>query len=390
MALSTPEAVIMPGFRWLLVAQDGWGLGHVSRQLGIAREIRRQRPGDDILLLTQSEAAHLIWREGFPSLKLPSHAMWAKAGTRDRHLSPEGHNRLVTSIVRACVQGFGPHAIVIDTFPAGTHQELAELLDFPARRFLIARENRLLFQPAAQQALRRFDLILAPYRRGEVELPLPVEVPAQWVGPIMIRSSDDALPRSEARRRLGLAEKGNICLISFGGGGNPHYAEVETWALQLARRFRRWTFAVATPPLLEKPPTCRAFKNAVRIHHYPMAECFDAFDLAVSATGSSSYELAHFGLPSILVPDTSSLNTEDFKAKANRILGGSGGSVVGYGNGEALIDAFSALTSDKRRAEAANSLLERALPNGAAGAVDLMLDVMLNRRGESAAHRDAP
>jgi spore coat polysaccharide biosynthesis predicted glycosyltransferase SpsG len=58
--------------RWLFIAQDGWGLGHVSRQLGLARQLRRLRPRDEYLFLTYSNATHLIAAEGFASVKLPS------------------------------------------------------------------------------------------------------------------------------------------------------------------------------------------------------------------------------------------------------------------------------------------------------------------------------
>ena len=245
--------------RWLLVAQNGWGLGHVSLQLGIAREIRRRRENDDVLILTYSEASHLISREGIACLKMPSMGQFRDAGRRA--LSPESQYWLVKAMVHGCVTAYRPHAVVLDTFPMGVAGQFAELLSAPAFRFLVTRENRRLSEPSQQMALRRFNLVLAGLDKGETDVPVPSGTRLEWVGQIMVRTREDALERSAARERLGLPTVGRICLVSLGGGGNPRYKEMETWVMTLARRYPEWIFAVATPPLLERAHTYPDFKG---------------------------------------------------------------------------------------------------------------------------------
>ena len=92
---------VRPRERWLLVAQDGWGLGHVSRQIGLARKVRARRPETDFLFLTYSEAAHLIWREGFASLKLPGDE-WFRPPDQYA-LSPGSRTWLVNGVLATAV-----------------------------------------------------------------------------------------------------------------------------------------------------------------------------------------------------------------------------------------------------------------------------------------------
>ena len=357
--------------RWLLFALDGWGLGHVSRQIALAREIRRRQPDHEFLFLTSSDATHLISREGFPSLKIPERD-WLKRPD-ERIISDENLVRITHPVVKACAAGYQPHAIIIDTYPRGLFGELWPLLAYPAFRFFVARENKSFREPKIQEALARYHMVLVPYREGEVDLPIPRGPKMEWVGPILVRSREDALPRAEARSRLALPADGRVCLISFGGGGNPQYAELEAWAVELADAYPQWTFALASPPLLSSVVHYPGFTNVTRFHYYPMAECFDAFDAAVTTTGSSAYELAHFGVPSILVPHSGAVTDEDFKAKANRIAAATGGQVVKGGDTDALVNAFSTFDDSARLTASAENLTQAGAANGARRSADVLL-----------------
>ena len=107
--------------RWLFVAQDGWGLGHVSRQLGLARELRRLRPRDEMLFLTYSDATHLIAADGFASVKLPS-PEWFKSDDQ-RHIDDLQRLKVSIAVVNATATAYQPEGVVIDTFPVGNRGE---------------------------------------------------------------------------------------------------------------------------------------------------------------------------------------------------------------------------------------------------------------------------
>ena len=69
----------MATLRVVSYAINGRGLGHLTRQLAILRQIRRVAALLDLpvecWVLTSSEADTLAQREGIPALKMPSKAM---------------------------------------------------------------------------------------------------------------------------------------------------------------------------------------------------------------------------------------------------------------------------------------------------------------------------
>jgi len=168
--------------RWLMVAQNGWGLGHVSRQLGLARELRCLAPRDEFLFLTYSDATHLIAAEGFASVKLPAPEWFRRP--EDHHIDDQRRLQVAIAVVKATAASYRPDAVVLDTFPIGNRGEFAPFRQLDCRRFLIAREVRNpLPHWEHHESLPRFHALLAPYAKGEVSLPAPEGVPLHWVGP---------------------------------------------------------------------------------------------------------------------------------------------------------------------------------------------------------------
>lgn len=358
--------------RWLFVAQDGWGLGHVSRQLGLARALRRLRPKDTFLVVTYSEAAQVIAREGFASIKLPTSQPFAPA--EQLNIDPTLRIWLSGAVVNTVMATYQPQAVVLDTFPIGLSGELAAVLRMNCLRFLIARE---VINPPPhweyRESLRHFNALLAPYAEGEIELQIPRSDRLHFVGPILIRGRDDLLPRDEARRRLGLPQDRRVCLVSFGGGGDPACGPLEQWVLALAAKHPSWHFAFPAPPLQKQSPAPLTAANASRFTYYPMAECYGAFDTAISTTGSSAYELAFMGVPSILIPSVSPQQIEDHLQKARRVLGANGGFVVTAHDTAALEAAFAAMDDPGRLAAMKDDRARTRLPDGAANAARILV-----------------
>ncbi len=171
----------MGGLRWLFICCDGWGLGHVARLIGLARNIRKRQPDGEFLFLTDSEASILIWQEGFASVKLPCYE-FPKMGTRV--IGSAINEDVVRSVVGPVITAYRPDVVVADTFPFGYRNEYASLQFFRGRKVLLYREvgeskrNRLY-----EIGVRSFDLILLPYVQGGVDPSLPRGLRAPWVGP---------------------------------------------------------------------------------------------------------------------------------------------------------------------------------------------------------------
>lgn len=284
--------------RLLFYAVNGLGLGHVTRLLAIARQVRARCPGAQILFVTASEADDVIYKEGFAALKVPSKTIAGAA-----RLRPQTYAKLVQTVTWNAVAAFNPAVLIVDTFPAGAVQELLPLLRWEMRRVFVYRvqQPEKANEPFFQNTLTLYDLALIPHAEGAEEMPLPPQTSAVWTGDILIRTREDALPRDEARARLGLPVAGRVLYVTFGGGGDEELHQSLSVAFE-ALGDTDWTLAVASAPLDRRQrPLLPA--NARTVDYYPMAECFPAFDGAVSAAGYNSVaEILHHGLPSILLP----------------------------------------------------------------------------------------
>lgn len=284
--------------RILFYAVNGLGLGHVTRLLAIADALRKERPEAQVLFITTSEADAVIAREGFAAVKLPSKNLAGQS-----RLQPGVYMKLAHTVVVNTVAAFNPAILVADTFPAGAVQELLPTLSWAMRRVFVFRAQhaeraRDVF---FQSALARYDLCLIPHAEGSEDVPIPDSVRSVWTGDIFLRERSQAWSREKARFYLGLPQNAKILYVAFGGGGDEEFVNALASTVAAAEGIG-WTLAVADAPLARANlPACS--DRLFRVSHYPMAECFFAFDAAVSAAGYNTVnELMHFGIPSILIP----------------------------------------------------------------------------------------
>ncbi|HXG23443.1 MAG TPA: glycosyltransferase, partial [Chthonomonadales bacterium] len=299
--------------RILFYAVNGLGLGHVTRLLAIARKLREALPEAEIIFFTSSEAEDVIFREGFAAFKVPSKTLRAEA-----HLRPSTYARMVQTVTLNLLASFHPHVMVVDTFPAGTIQELLPVLRWDSRKVFVFRVQRpeVANSPLTQNALQLYDLAIIPHNEGEEEIPLPEGLDRLWTGPILIRDRAETLLREEARAMLGLPVEGKALYVTFGGGGDAEMERTLTIALEGLGAISGVHIAVATPPLYRG--WIRRYANITPVHYYPMAALYPAFDAAISAAGyNTAMELLHHGVPTAFVPFPRQV--DDQEARARRI-----------------------------------------------------------------------
>ncbi len=298
--------------RILFYAVNGLGLGHVTRLLAIARAIRAQRNGAQILFITTTEADSVIYREGFASVKIPSRTIIQASKIR-----PSTYNKLAHSVVMNTVAAFNPAIMVVDSFPAGSSQELLPTLSWEMRRVFVyrAQQTERARDPFFQQVLARYDMAIVPHEEGSEEIPAPDSLRLVWTGSIMIREQSEALPKDDARRRLNLPADEKLLYVTVGGGGDDEMAQSEGMIFDAARR-AGWKTVAPDAPLLKSGQAHVGAQPDFRISYYPMAECLNAFDAAISAAGYNSvHELLHFGVPTVLIPRERSLDDQFARAK---------------------------------------------------------------------------
>lgn len=359
-----------PARRWLFYAVNGLGLGHLSRTLALARQLRARSPHSQFLFLTTSEAEGLLWREGFASVKVPSRMAAKPSGLRYGV-----YNRLLHTVVVNTIAAFQPHILVVDTFPAGSAQELLPVLRWDGKRVFIYREQKqeICTDPWFQQILGLYDQILIPHHPEEVSLALPEGVPVCWTGPMLVRDRSEALDRESACDRLGLPIDRPLLYVGFGGGGDPQYRDLLDWVLAQASAFPQWQFVVAQPPLGRlNLGQVASIPNLSTIRYYPLAECWSAFQGAISAAGYNSVsELLHHGVPTLWVPLKRGVDEQD--RRVDRLVAQGYGWRVEPLDTAALVAGLEALSQDRARAAKIKALQALKLDNGATIAADRLL-----------------
>ncbi|MEX1109644.1 MAG: hypothetical protein WEC00_12075 [Dongiaceae bacterium] len=348
--------------RVILYASNGFGLGHLMRTLAVARQLRKRVADAEFIFLTNSEASHLAWDEGFATVKLMSRFVPARG--RPEHERMREVNR---AIVHATLQSFDPDVIVVDSYPRGAMRELTPMLRHEkCRRVFIYREKNQ--EVRHNETLitildKYYDLVVVPHRKDEFSMPIPERLPVVFTDAIMIRGRNEAIERQEARARLGLPADAFIVYVGFGGGGDKQYRELRDWVLAETARHPDWLFAVARPPLFRGPSPV-AGGNLVEFTYFPLAECWLAFDAAISALGfNTTSELLHHGVPSLFVE--LNMPDDDQGGRAARIEAAGAGLAMKPLETDKLLRGLVALADPQRRAAMSEAARKLVPVNGA-------------------------
>ncbi len=268
-------------------AINGRGLGHLTRQLAILRQVRRicglLGITAECWVLTTSEADTLARREGIPSLKMPSKAMFRDAG-----IDPARYLAVARGWVLNAIAGLQPDILLVDTFPAGSFGELVPVLELAKHRVLVARRVRDEFaaDPSYASLLPLFHAVVTPDARGS--------------GPILLRSRHELLSRDKARVALGVPDGVRAVYVSLGGGGDTSLPS------QLPRLVDSLLaedihVVVGAGPLYDGAE--RRGPGISWLSRYAPVELFAGLDAAVSAAGYNSFhELMHAGVPTVFLP----------------------------------------------------------------------------------------
>lgn len=358
---SSAEAPRARALRILLVANDGFSTGHVTRMVATSRGLARRAKARGIdlrlILATTSEAHTLLADEPLLVVHLPAPLAARRAGFDDRE-----RRRIVRGTLAGLADSFAPDLLVVDTFPSGPHGELDGLCVGRAKRALVRRSVPEEGDETLTAGLRDFDLAIVAADPGTVEPRLPIRV--VHVPPITLFEAKDALSRASARAELDLPALGQVVLVASGGGGDTDAA---MRALSIARAVTRLspdtTAVLARGPLAPEDhgsigePRLRVMRRA------KLQPLLAAFDGAFAAAGyNTAHELAKAGIPAALFAQP-----RPFDDQAARIV---------RFEQAALAHALRAF-DDVAIAEALAWMLEAPRPSLAAGGADRAAEALL-------------
>ena len=272
------------------------------------------------------------------------------------------------SIVAATVSNFRPDILIADSFPYGEYNELFPAMATVPRKILIYDYYpRLKLAGTQQNPISNYDLVIIPYEEGQIPAPVALNATLEWVGPMIYRGREEALPRKEARRRLGIAENQLWFYVTLGGGGGAETGETINWLSEIARSFPRLMFLQTVPPLASGESGILKAENVRSISHFPLpfAPYLSAFDGAIAAAGvNTSLELINFGVPAVWLP-MGSQESADQKGRAQKLAAEGLGWAVDRLDSEGLGQAIrNMLSADVRRAMR-KKMLAQPTPLGA-------------------------
>jgi ATP-binding cassette, subfamily B, bacterial len=119
--------------RLLFYSHNGVGVGHLQRQVDLARAYRHRHPDSAILLATGSRGASMFeFPDGIDYLKLPALRMvdrYRNWESRELPLPIETVTEMRAETLRETVRMFAPDVLVADFMPAGPYGELLPALD---------------------------------------------------------------------------------------------------------------------------------------------------------------------------------------------------------------------------------------------------------------------
>lgn len=304
---------------YVFVTPNGVGIGHLTRQLAIARSLQEQAPPGrrpHMIFWCYSRAA-LIAKQAGHTVLLRHTAEHLRASTQDWQ---DWETRAFTRFL----QTHKPDAIITDGSRVG--QTIVRAMAHPG-----CHHPRLIWiQRGMWQAetdirgladIRFCDRVLIPgdiaaaEDAGATSRPNPnppglsttITTP-----PVILVRTEEQLVRRKARKALGLGMR-RCCLVSLGGDAFARTSTLYDAILETARQARVRLLWAQSP--LASPPQAGQTDQVIAL--YPISRYLAAFDGVISAAGYNSFHEIMLGCtaPVLFVP-TVNARLDDQPARA--------------------------------------------------------------------------
>jgi UDP-N-acetylglucosamine--N-acetylmuramyl-(pentapeptide) pyrophosphoryl-undecaprenol N-acetylglucosamine transferase len=278
----------------MLCTSNGTGLGHLSRVMAVAAELRDEMK---VVIFTLSAAVSVAVGEGFDVEYLRSFDDTSPFSRRQ-------WDSLLAQRLDYLLDTYTPSVLLFD----GTHpyRGLCRSLERHPDVTTIW-QRRAMWKPGlGHEALARstsFDIIVEPgdfaqsYDRG---LTTPSPEPVVRVNPM--RYVATAKSRADARQALGLDPDVPIALVQLGAGQINDIGSMTSRVCSALSDDSRMQVVVGTSVLSKTVhPSDERVKT---VRHFPLSEYFNAFDVGVLAAGYNSFhEALSLCLPALFVPN---------------------------------------------------------------------------------------
>lgn len=292
-------------------AINGVGLGHLTRQYAIARQLQRMLTvlnlPSDIRFITSSEAPQLT--RDFPTYKLPSKQFFALSSLR-------AFAAECKFMIANLLGAFRPDLLVMDTQSEGMFAEFTFIREYARQAVFINRhrEQQTDKHPSHLQLLHGYSLILVPdYAEQQHDYPLPEEYQGmrRFVGPVTLW--EKGATAQALRAHFGWGPDQPVAYVSAGGGGDPAAASQMGFLVD-AMLERNYAVLAGYGPLYTGHK--RYGGQVVPLTEAQISHWFSGVDVAISAAGYNTYqELLAARTPSLFFAQQKGLDRQDRRIK---------------------------------------------------------------------------
>lgn len=294
--LVTPKRLRRPRYI-LFVSGNGVGMGHLTRQLAVARRLPSPLSA---YFFSLSPAARVVEALGFPVDYAPAHTLAVDpSGEPDL----EHWNRWLDAHLSE-LMAFIDAAVVVFDGNRPYRGLLSALAKAPMRARIWVRRGlwRAGSDAACLADARNFDLVVEPDDfAGDYDSGPTRERAAHRVPPVRLLDDNEVLERAAAGTALGLDPDRKALLLQLGSRNNFDYDAVERAVMERSRSLGIQVLAVEW---LNREIEATPIDELRRVALYPSAQYHRAFDFAVAAAGYNAFhELLLNGVPTIFVPN---------------------------------------------------------------------------------------
>jgi UDP-glucose 4-epimerase len=335
--------------RVLAYSHDGYGLGHLRRNLRILAGLRRELDDVEALLVTGAKSAEtLVAPFGFDCVPLPAVVKVANG----RYAADDGEGsfeqvlRRRAALIADAVREFRPDLLLVDRYPRGMHDELSAAL-----------EARAAYAPGARAVLGLRDILDAPatirreWRAGgyskairevyttvlcygdadvydpvrEYALPRDIAEKLRFTGYL----ADDLMDADggEVRRRHALEDR-RVAVCTLGGGKDAAPIAHAFLSAVTRLRPRGWSGVLIAGPYMSAKDLA-GLRRHEAARSVPVLRMVDdvpsylaAADAAVCMGGYNTVcELLALAVPAVIVPRTQPRQEQRMRAQLLRARG---------------------------------------------------------------------
>ncbi|MEH6984052.1 glycosyltransferase, partial [Priestia megaterium] len=292
----------------LFVPTNGAGLGHLTRCLAIAKRLKRLDPNREIIFFSTSAAMNLILQEGFLGYYIPPQMVCRKyVKSKEWHSMFQEH-------LRRIIKNHQPNLLFFDgVYPyAGLITSMRETKDM--KKVWMRRGLGKKVRPEVDKKEKEFNMVIVP---KELFIPQEEQKTGKhyYSDPIIYLEKSELLSRESLRKKWKVPENHKLVFISLGAGNindiNPTISRI-----LIVLRKRKDISIVISESIIGKKLQIPEQENLIIIRDYPISSYYNAFDLAITASGYNSFhELLFFNVPAIIIPNQMT-KTDDQVARA--------------------------------------------------------------------------